>query len=110
MNRLLEGAWVGPATAIGEDYKVLEVRGVVKIKANGDRYEMKLLKKEVGQLALQVLTQGDASEQSLTNFPGAAVTQYGAPEDNRVITRKRQTALSKSATRELILAIRTGKA
>lgn len=30
MKKLIDGQWVGPATAIGQDYKVLELRGILK--------------------------------------------------------------------------------
>jgi hypothetical protein len=68
-----------------------------------------LLKKEVGELALQVLTEGDASEQSLQDFPGASVSRYRAPEENRVQSRRKQNALSKKGTKDILLSLRTGK-
>ncbi|MFO0722828.1 MAG: hypothetical protein U1E65_03520 [Myxococcota bacterium] len=110
MRSLINGNWVGPATAIGQDYKVLEMKRVVEIKPeHGSMFSMRLLKKEVGELALQVLTDGDASEQSLQNFPGASVSKYRPPEENRVIGRKRQNALGKRATRDILFSLRTGK-
>lgn len=110
MRSLIAGNWVGPATAIGQDYKVLELKRVVEIRHEvGTRYSMRLLKKEVGELALQVLTEGDASEQSLPGFPGASVLQYTPPEEKRVATRKRQTKPNKRATAKILLSLRTGK-
>jgi len=45
MRKMLTGAWTGNATAIGEDYRVLERRRVVEIRARpGGYYEMRLLK------------------------------------------------------------------
>jgi hypothetical protein len=108
MRRLLAGAWVGPAPAIGADYRVLELAGVIKVRHDQGSYSMCLLKKDVGQLALRVLTEGDASDQSLTVFPGAAASKYIAPEKNRVAKRKRQNPGSKKAMNELLLALRTG--
>ena len=32
MSKLISGAWIGPATAIGHDYQALEMRGVVEVK------------------------------------------------------------------------------
>jgi hypothetical protein len=110
MRSLISGNWVGPATAIGQDYKVLEFKRVVEIRhETGTRYSMRLLKKEVGELALQVLTEGDASEQSLPGFPGASVLQYTPPEEKRVATRKKQNKPNKRATAEILLSLRTGK-
>lgn len=109
VGSLINGNWVGPATAIGQDYKVLEMKRVVEIKPDRGYFSMRLLKKEVGELALQVLTEGDASEQSLQNFPGASVSRYRPPEENRVVTRKKQNALSKKGTKDILFALRTGK-
>lgn len=108
LRKLLQGKWVGPAEAIGQDYKVLEMKRVVKIRNSGGSFYMSLLKREIGEIALHVLTVGDASEYSLPNF-GAAVTRYDPPEENRVVARKTQTAPSKRATRDMLLALRTGK-
>ena len=44
---------------------------------------LKLLKKEVGQLALQAIRQGDVSEHSLQSLPSAAITKFSGPEDSR---------------------------
>lgn len=109
MKSLINGDWVGPATAIGRDYKVLEMGRVVEVRAERGMFSMRLLKKEVGELALQVLTEGDASEQSLQNFPGAFVSRYRPPEENRVQMRKKQNALSRRGARDILLSLRTGR-
>jgi hypothetical protein len=109
LGKLIRGGSVGPATAIGQDYKVLELKRVVEItNHSGQMFSMRLLKRDIGEIALNVLTEGDASSMSLPNF-GAAITRYKPPEDNRVVTRKRQTNLSKKGTREILLSLRTGK-
>lgn len=107
LERLILGQWVGPATAIGQDYRVLEYKGVVRTKAvQGGMYKMKLLKRDVGELALHVLTDGDASDATVLH--AASVTEYSPPESQRTITRKRQNRVSEKASRELLLAIRSG--
>jgi hypothetical protein len=86
LGKLISGSEIGPATAIGEDYRVLEVNRVVKLRPDPSypgRYYMKLLKKEVGELALHVLTRGDADAQSLAYVPSAPISNYVGPEDNR---------------------------
>jgi hypothetical protein len=108
IRKLIRGEEIGPVTAIGQDYKVLEMRGVVKIRRDRWGYSMKLLKKEVGEIALQVITGGDASDLSLLKFPGASVTAYSGPEVNREIGRKRQKVNSKKETRDILMALRTG--
>lgn len=109
LGKLLRGGTVGPATAIGQDYKVLELKRVVEITPHsGQMFFMRLLKRDIGEIAFNVLTEGDASALSLPNF-GAAITRYKPPEDNRIITRKKQTHLSKKGTREILLSLRTGQ-
>lgn len=110
MRKLIAGGWVGPATAIGQDYKILEVRRVVELRdAGSGMYSMRLLKTDIGELALQVLTAGDASEYSLPNFPSASVSKYVSPEVKRTAARKKQTDPSKRATTTILSALRTGK-
>jgi len=112
LNRLIGGREIGPATAIGEDYRVLEVSRVVKIRPDAQhpgRFYMRLLKTEVGQLALQVLTQGNAYAQSLTTLPSAPMSGYVGPEESRTGVRRVQSQLSKRTTRDLLEAVRGGR-
>lgn len=112
LGKLISGSEIGPATAIGEDYRVLEVNRVVKLRqepARPGRFYMRLLKKEVGQLALHVLTQGNANVQSLTEFPSAPMSGYVGPEESRTTVRKKQSPLSKRTTRDVLEAVRGGR-
>jgi hypothetical protein len=110
MQALVDGRWIGPVTAIGQDYKVLEMKGVVKVRPGktGWGYEMKLLKKEVGEIALKVISGGDASDLSVLKFPAASVSTYAGPEVNREARRKVQKVSNKKETRDIIMALRTG--
>jgi hypothetical protein len=109
MRRLIEGSLVGPATAIGHDYKILEIKGVIKLNPAGDgRFYMRLLKREVGELALLVITQGEASGESLLQLPSVSATKYSGPEVNRVITRKKQAEPLRRSVAELLNDLRTG--
>jgi hypothetical protein len=110
--KLINGGEVGPATAIGQDYRVLEFNRVVSLRRenNTNRFYMKLLKKDIGELALQVLTRGDATEKSLNyTIPDAPMSDYHGPETNRVAVRKTQTRHSKKYTHEMLDAIRGGR-
>ncbi|EHS4653048.1 TPA: hypothetical protein ACGQGH_004533 [Escherichia coli] len=113
LQALVDGREVGPVRAIGEDYKVLELKGVVSVREgirNGRRGPMmKLLKREIGELALQAIKQGDISEQSLPDLPSAVITRYIGPEDNRTDIRRKQLAQNPNDTNEMIQALRTGK-
>jgi hypothetical protein len=112
LGKLIGGGEIGPATAIGKDYRVLEVNRVVKLRPDTtypNRFYMKLLKKEIGQLALQVLTQGNAYAESLTELPGAPMSGYIGPEETRTAVRKRQSTMSKRTTHDVLEAVRGGR-
>lgn len=112
VGKLISGREVGPTTSIGQDYRVLEVNGVVKLRRDvnyANRYYLKLLKKEVGELALHVLTQGNAYAQSLADLPSAPMAGYIGPEESRTSVRKNQSPLSKRATRDVLEAVRGGR-
>ncbi|HHP0320750.1 hypothetical protein ACG9XQ_07555 [Acinetobacter baumannii] len=112
LSTLVRGESVGPVRAIAEDYKVLELRGVVKVEygsKNGRSGPMlRLLKKEIGELALQAIRQGDVSEHSLQDLPTAAVTTFNGPEHNREKTRRIQTHMNPKATNDMLSILRTG--
>ncbi len=112
LGKLVDGGEIGPATAIGQDYRVLEVNRVVKLRPDANypnRFYMKLLKREIGQLALHVLTQGNAYAQSLVDLPGAPMSGYVGPEESRTSVRKKQTQMSKRTTRDVLEAVRGGR-
>ncbi|MDY6895372.1 MAG: hypothetical protein SVO01_08175 [Thermotogota bacterium] len=108
MRKLINGYWVGPATAIGKDYKILEMKGVIQVKPDGGLYSMKLLKKDVGEIAYKVITEGEASSSIVTQLPSVSATSFSGPEVNRTITRKRQTSTVASGVATLLNDLRTG--
>ncbi len=108
LRKLINGQPVGPATAIGQDYRVLEVRRVVELQhSHGDQYYMRLLKREIGELAYEVISLGEAAESSLI-LRGAAVSRYTRPEETRSAMRKTQNRESRRATADILTALRTG--
>ena len=109
LRKLINGNTIGPATAIGMDYRVLEQNRVVQIIPSSDLFNMKLLKREIGILALEVLTRGDANFEAIDRLPGAPMTGYIGPEDGRVRIRKQQNTLSKRATEDILNALRGGR-
>ena len=109
MKKLINGSPVGPATAIGQDYKVLEMKGVIEAWPEGDgRFSMRLLKKEVGELALKVIADGEACSSSLLKMPEVSATKYEGPESNRSVIRKKQTAPLRQNVGRLLSDLRTG--
>ena len=108
LSKLIRGETVGPASAIGHDYKVLEERRVVQIRRIGSEFYMKLLKKEVGELALEVLQCGNADTSPIRTIPAAPMTGYTDPEHSRVQLRKGQGVRSKLQTLDVLMALRQG--
>lgn len=109
LAKLISGQWTNAATAIGQDYVALEMKGVVELR-KGPRYghEMRLKKRDVGEMARLVLQSGDASELPLLKLPTASVTGYAGPETNRSLRRKDQAPESKKAIRDMVEVLRTG--
>lgn len=111
LRKLVNGHEVGPATAIGEDYKLLELKRVIQLRRepNSPMYYMRLLKKDIGALAMQVLEFGDATEQTIvgSNIYSGIVTNYVGPERTRYINRKRQSSQTKKSVTELIRTFRS---
>jgi hypothetical protein len=110
LRKLIGGQEVGPATAIGEDYRVLEMKGVIQTRP-GPRYGylMQLKKKDIGQMALAVLTTGETASTNAVDRPFGGMSGYAGPEHTRFeFRRKRQTPESKKLTRDVLAALRTG--
>lgn len=109
MNKLIAGGTVGPATAIGNDYQALEFKGVVEVTPEyGGMFSMRLLKPEVGRLALAVIQKGDITAETVANLPGAMVTEYVGPEVTRELKRKHSTDAVKLKAKNLLQEIRMG--
>jgi len=111
LRRLVNGYEVGPATAIGEDYKLLELKRVIQLRRepNSTRYHMRLLKKDIGALAMHVLEFGDTTEQTIvgSNIYSGSVTSYVGPEHKRYVNRKKQSVRSKKSVAELLRTFRS---
>ncbi|MEI9951904.1 MAG: hypothetical protein WDO74_23705 [Pseudomonadota bacterium] len=109
LGKLIAGGRVGPATAIGEDYKILELKKVVRVFRDGFGFSMQLLKKEIGQIALAAITQGDATDYSL-DLPGAAVTTFRGPEEKRMeVRQKKSLAAKQHQIADALQSLRSGR-
>lgn len=108
LTKLIDGGTVGPASAIGNDYRALELERVVKTEPAGYGFTMRLLKREVGVIALEVLRGGNAAASALEALPSAGMRSYTPPEVARVGLRKNQSPASKAQTTSLLRAVRGG--
>lgn len=81
LRKLNSGGTVGPATAIGEDYRVLETKGVIRVaKAKPYGFTMELLKQDIGEMALSVLTRGEVASTNVIDRPlPGMMTGYRGP-------------------------------
>ena len=112
VNKLNRGEWVGPCTAIGQDYQLLERDGVIVTRpADRRMYYMQLRQKEVGLVVKQMLMLGRAAPElssELQSLLAKQPTRYDIPEEHRqsVIA---QSGGGVSVLRErLLLSLRTG--
>ena len=112
LSALVRGESVGPVNALAQDYKVLELKGVVEVRHGTKKGRsgpmLKLLKTEVGELTLQAIRQGDVSEHSLDSLPTTAVVRFNGPEHNREKVRRAQIKTSPKATHDMLSILRTG--
>jgi hypothetical protein len=110
LGKLIRGGVVGPASAIGNDYRALELERVVKLTdTGGGYYNMRLLKREVGEIALQVLHGGHAAARVvLETLPSAGMKGYTPPESARAQFRRTQSRPSRAQTRSLLESVRSG--
>ena|SRR6266404_420061 len=112
VNKLVRGEWVGPCTAIGQDYQLLERDGVIVTLPSGTRmYSMKLRQKEVGILVKQILEFNRAAPEINVELQKLLEKQplgYTIPEDRRSqILAKPSTGVSEIRER-LLHSLRTG--
>ncbi|MFK8253279.1 hypothetical protein [Ancylobacter terrae] len=109
LNKLIRGVSVGPATAIGEDYRVLEMKGVIRVTpARPYGYTMVLLKRDIGTMALNVLSTGETSSSNAVDrcLPGS-MTGFSGPEATRSKFRAKQAEASRKLTQDVLSVLRT---
>jgi hypothetical protein len=106
---LIAGDQIGPATAIGEDYRVLETKGVIHVtRAPRYGYFMELRKRDIGEMARAVLTTGETSSVNVVGRPLPGImTGYTGPEKLRSDFRRKQVPASRRGTEDILHALRT---
>jgi len=94
--------------AIGEDYRELERRQVVKVTSKGSgRYTMKLLKKDVGELALTIVRGGTVAQDALL-LDGSAATNFKGPHEVRTAVRAKNSVSDKKYVSDALDRLRSG--
>jgi hypothetical protein len=78
-------------------------------KAQPLGFTMKLLKRDIGEMALKVLTTGETASMSALHRPlPGKMSGYSGPEKTRSDFRRKQVPVSKRATEDVLQALRTG--
>lgn len=113
LRALIAGREVGGewgVRAIGEDYRELEARQVVKVTPrpqNPNRYTFHLLKKDVGELALTIVRGGAAAQEAVL-LDGSAATAFKGPHKVRTEVRQRNNVTDKRFVAEALDRLRSG--
>jgi len=111
VNKLLRGEWVGPATAIGQDYKLLEFDGVIQTKpAVPYGYLMKLRQREVGELVRQMIIYNKVNEveSNIGDMLDEQPERYIIPETRKNQIIANSTASVEDLRHEMLTTLRTG--
>lgn len=97
MNALIKRGYVeGWASAIKQDYKVLERRGVVTVTTSEKGHRLTLEKPEIGKMARELILKGDATEAATEVVVGANAARFIGPEAIRQTERKKPVATASS--------------
>ena len=110
LRALITGREIGKngVRAIGEDYRELEARQVVKVTARGSgRYTMKLLKKDVGELALTIVRGGVAAQEAIL-LDGSPATAFKGPHAVRKEVREKNNIDDRRFVTEALDRLRSG--
>lgn len=96
LESLVKGNKVGPHSANGTDYILLESRGIVKITPSSNypgRYYMSLIKKDVGKLALKMLKASNFDiESSVSTY------DFSKDEENSILFESPESVRMKMAS------------
>lgn len=111
LNKLLRGEWVGPATAIGQDYALLEIDGVIQTRpAKPYGFEMKLRQLEVGELVRQMITYNKVALEAESNIGDLLKDQPSGciiPETRKSDIFAKSTPPVEALRNKLLTTIRT---
>lgn len=112
VNKLNRGEWVGKCTAIGQDYHLLEIDGVIETKAAGDgMFYMRLRQPEVGLLVKQMLDYNKLildADAPMFNIFRDQPTSYTIPEIRKRQIEATSTEPVKAMREKMLQSIRMG--
>lgn len=101
-------ARAGGIRAIGEDYRELEARQVVEvIERSPGRFTMRLLKKDVGELALTIVRGGAAAQEAVL-MDGSPAQAFKGPHVTRKEVRKKNDIADRRFVHDTLDRLRSG--
>lgn len=115
VDSLIKNNEVGPCTAIGEDYVVLETAGVIEtsLATNkpGEQYYMSLRRREPASIVRDLLIKGFRIDRGGRNADAeiAFPTSFNPPEIYRALAGEKLNQATQEARRQLILELRTAR-
>ncbi|WP_296742640.1 hypothetical protein [Variovorax sp.] len=111
LDKLIAGDEVGGqygATAIGEDYRELEKRQVIQVSTLPNRrYRMKLLKKDVGELARSIVA-GKMGAAEAVLMDGSPAKTFQGPAETRKKIRDKHTVIDTRHVMSALDRLRSG--
>lgn len=112
INALVRGdelaSRAGGIRAIGEDYRELEARQVVEvIEKRAGRFTMRLLKKDVGELALTIVRGGAAAQEAVL-LDGSPARAFRGPHATRGEVRGKNDVADRRFVHDVLDRLRSG--
>lgn len=111
INKLISGAWMGPCTAIGQDYKLLEIDGVIQTRSRErGMYDMKLRQTDVGRLVKEMITFNKlvTEDTGIGDIFDNQPTSYIIPEQRKKTIEAKTTKPIEEYREKLLVSLRTG--
>ena len=110
MDRFVNRGYVeGWADALRQDYHVLERRGVVQVTSSSSGHRLTLLKREVGEMAQELVLKGDASQAAAEAIIGSHAAQFQGPETSRSAERRKDVPEARSGASRALNILRRSK-
>lgn len=110
IRKLVRGEEVGKmgVRAIGEDYHELEARQVIDVtEKSPGRFTMRLLKKDVGELALTIIRGGAAAQEAVL-MDGSPARAFKGPHASRNEVRQKNDITDKRFVHDALDRLRSG--
>ena len=110
LSKLVRGESVGKSgiRAIGEDYHELEARQVVEVtEQRPGRFTMRLLKTDVGELALTIVRGGEAAQEAVL-MDGSPARAFRGPHAVRSELRERNEIVDRRFIHDTLDRLRSG--